>query len=1025
MKISKALTLPNDLVARGRWLLLLLALFHAGVLAPLFALTSTLAWPLRLLALAALAALCSGWIRGYLRGGFARSWEIAEGLAILWIGLTAEDPQTVPGMMFLSLMYAGLCFRSFSASARRLPVVVLVFVGAYFGAIVLSQTVTSRTFFSPLMLIQASGLAMSAGLMHILHRFMIRHERVLARERILARSGSALAAASRASMYATVCDAALALLDKTPEASVRLVLGTAGSMAIVATGERTVRPAHAGWSDQALTSTPGSGSGHELPAAVNLSFPEQRLVDARGDHLLGIQAALGVFPEMKAILVTPLIAAAELKGMIVVATASTLPQDCRDGLRALSVPVALALTNVSLVEALRQNEARFRSLVQNACDVMTIVEADFTIRYQTPSVEPVFGYRAEELVGTRLTEVLHPDDVRLAVAFLADATRQAGITAPVQWRLRRPDGSWLAVETMARNLLHDANVRGVVLNTRDVSMHKALEAQLRHRAFHDALTSLANRDRFTDHVQNALARADRRNMPLAVLFMDLDDFKVINDSLGHAIGDRLLVMVAERLRTCLRDGDSAARLGGDEFAILLESLEEPGDAVLVVDRIAASLRAPFALEEKEVLVTGSIGIAVSTAGRETSDELLRNADVAMYVAKNHARGSYVIFEPGMHTRALERLELGADLQRAVERQEFSIHYQPIVVLGTARIAGVEALVRWAHEDRGLVFPADFISLAEETGMILPIGRKVLQEACVQAREWQMQYPSDPLLTLTINLSARQVQDPGLGAEVARALQESQLDPQSLILEITESVLMSATQLTIATLKELKALGVQLAIDDYGAGCSSLSSLRDFPIDILKIDKSLVDGVTHEPAESGPAEKELVCAIINLGATLRLQTVAKGIERVEQVSQLCALGCDLGQGYYFAPPRGKEATSSVLRRANRGEAWLAGQQPGLAVLPFSPARTDQSVEFTGSANDGPGFRRHRVGEAGAPPEAHHVQALRDGDNPVDLTSHTALDGRAASRHLWLVGQPVSDEAEPEQQPGAAIVSDSGA
>jgi diguanylate cyclase (GGDEF)-like protein len=441
---------------------------------------------------------------------------------------------------------------------------------------------------------------------------------------------------------------------------------------------------------------------------------------------------------------------------------------------------------------------------------------------------------------------------------------------------------------------------------RALEVERQLEEQLRHQAFHDPLTGLANRARFMDRLEHGLIRASRSRTMLAVLFMDLDDFKSVNDSLGHALGDGLLREVGRRLEACLRIGDTAARLGGDEFAVLLDDVGGESDPVLVAERVLEVLRPPFRLGEHEVFVRVSIGGAIS-APRLSADELLRRSDVAMYTAKSLGKGRYALYDPTMETSMVERLELATDLQRAVERDEFVLHYQPSVVLSDGRIAGVEALLRWQHPTRGLVAPADFIKVAEETGLILPIGAWVLREACRQAREWQLENPADPPLTMAVNVSARQVHQPGLPIVLAEALEESGLPPHTLILEITESVMMRDGEAAIERLNELRALGVRLAIDDFGTGYSSLSYLRRFPIDILKIDKSFVDGV-NAPGR----ERDLARSIIELGRTLNLEIVAEGVEDADQLQWLRSLDCDKAQGFLFSHPLPPDAIDALLK-----------------------------------------------------------------------------------------------------------------
>jgi diguanylate cyclase (GGDEF)-like protein len=504
---------------------------------------------------------------------------------------------------------------------------------------------------------------------------------------------------------------------------------------------------------------------------------------------------------------------------------------------------------------------------------------------------------------------------------------------PVQWRMWHRDGTWRAVESIGMSLLHDSSVRGVVLNTRDVSERTALEAQLTHQAFHDPLTGLANRALLRDRAQHALTRTQRQGQPpLALLFLDLDNFKTVNDSLGHAAGDALLVEAARRLLACVRASDTVARLGGDEFAVFVEDPVDDAGYTQVAERIIAALGRPFRLGGREVFVGASLGIALAQDG-DGADNLLRNADVAMYMAKTRGKGRYERFAPEMHTTAVERIELGADLRHAIEHDEFVLHYQPIVILESGDITGVEALVRWQHPRRGLLAPAQFIPLAEEMGLILPLGAWVLREACDQAQRWRRRRGSSSPLAVTVNVSGRQLQNDQFIADVRAALAASGLEPHALILELTESVLTDQTETVLTTLEALKAVGVRLAIDDFGTGYSSLSYLQRFPIDILKIAKPFVDDVTEASAPGGANRRALAQAVITLGNTLAVRTIAEGIELPQQLDRLRELGCDLGQGFHFSKPLPAAQLEALLfGAAHRGLPAFAGTAARGAGIP---------------------------------------------------------------------------------------------
>jgi diguanylate cyclase (GGDEF)-like protein len=502
-----------------------------------------------------------------------------------------------------------------------------------------------------------------------------------------------------------------------------------------------------------------------------------------------------------------------------------------------------------------------------------------------------------------------------AVAALVRYGLQAAMAAPVREN-GRIVGSLTVGSRQAGRTFTQAEQDTLVAFAEHASLaltDSKLAAAIQHQALHDGLTDLPNRTLFLDRLEHALARARREVGSITgVLFIDLDRFKNVNDSLGHEAGDQLLVQMGRRLRGSIREADTAARLGGDEFAVLVEGVVDMADMITVAQRIRDALREPVTVAGKEVFVNPSIGAAASADGREDASELLRNADTAMYRAKEQKAIPCVVFEPKMHAAVMRRLDLDADLAKAVERNEFELHYQPVVRLYGEAIDGAEALVRWRHPVKGLISPAEFVGAAEETGQIVPLGRWVLQEAIRQAAAWQSATSSRRGFNVSVNVSARQLQDPELVVQIRGMLEASGLKPSTLVLEITESVLMHDMAGTITRLRELKGLGLRLAIDDFGTGYSSLGYLRRFPVDVLKIDRAFVDGVTEGTEQSAVAR-----AIIGLSNALHLTTIAEGIETGGQLDALRALGCELGQGYYFARPMPASEFDVLLRR---GSDW---------------------------------------------------------------------------------------------------------
>jgi diguanylate cyclase (GGDEF)-like protein/PAS domain S-box-containing protein len=557
-------------------------------------------------------------------------------------------------------------------------------------------------------------------------------------------------------------------------------------------------------------------------------------------------------------------------------------------------------------ERLRRAEQRYRTLVEQIPAVTYIdpVDDPDTSLYTSPQIEQMLGYTPEEWQTQKLwPKRLHPDDRERILA--ADKRFEAGGGEPFreEYRLLAKDGSvvWVREEAvLVRDEAGDPLYwQGVFF---DLTERKGLEDRLHYQAFHDYLTDLPNRRLFMDRLRQALRRTIRRHKRVAVLFMDLDGFKVVNDSLGHEVGDLLLTVVAQRLGRCLRPEDTLARFGGDEFVVLIEALDDPAQAVHVAERITEELRSPFILEGRDLYVIASIGISLGDARTHNPDALLREADTAMYRAKDEG-WDFRVFTPTMYERAFSRLEVENDLRRAIEQEEFVVHYQPMVDLQSGELWGMEALVRWDHPQRGLLEPSEFVPVAEESGLVIPMGEQILREACFRAKEWQEADPRNPPLVMSVNLSASQLTRLDLAETVERVLGETGLEGSRLTLDVTETVYVQVLAANTAILDRLRGLGVRFSIDDFGTGYSSLSYLKRLPADAIKIDRSFVKGLGKDVEDTA-----VVRMVIELAHTLGLEVIAEGVETEKQAALLKEMGCDFAQGYHFSKPLPTEAAS---------------------------------------------------------------------------------------------------------------------
>ena len=585
---------------------------------------------------------------------------------------------------------------------------------------------------------------------------------------------------------------------------------------------------------------------------------------------------------------------------------------------------------------LAERDQLFQLISENAADMIALVDGDGRRLYNSPAYLKVLGYSPEDLNATSSIEQIHPDD-RPRVLKAAEKARLSGQGERMEYRVRHKDGSWRTLESTASPIRNEkGQTDKLVIVNRDITERKRAEEMLAHNAFHDGLTNLPNRALFLDRLQQALTLSKRHpNYKFAVLLIDVDEFKIINDSLGHAAGDDLLIQIGQRLKESVRradtvsrprtsdvpdrpaNDDTLARLGGDEFTILLDDIRDPIEAVRVAERMQAELAIPFVVNQQGIVISASIGIAASTSPHTHAEDLLRDADIAMYRAKRAGKACCEVSDTAMHENAVKRLQLETDLRKALDQGQFRVYYQPIVSLQTGKITGFEALTRWQRPE-GILAPIAFIAVAEETGLIIPMNRQLLREACQHLRSWQSEFPSDSPLTMSVNITSREFVQPDLVSEIRKSLDQTGVDPGCLQLEIIETIAMGDAEKSGHVLAQLKALGVRLSIDDFGTGYSSLSRLRRIPVDTLKIDRAFISNM-----DTDPENREIVRAIIVLAHNLGLKVVAEGTEKEEHIDLLKQFNCEMAQGYLFSRPADDQAMLKLLASNRNARAAAAG------------------------------------------------------------------------------------------------------